>query len=62
MSFDLYDRFGVSVHHSNTFYESCIKIVATQDGHEVCVRDPIRGLIEVQRHYTMGTESSPRRQ
>jgi len=35
MSTDLYDRSRVSVHHSNIFYESRFKIVATQDGQEV---------------------------
>jgi len=50
MSFDLYDRCGVSVHHSNIFYESRIETVATQDGREVRVRDPIKDLFEVQRY------------
>ena len=49
MSIDLYDRCGVSVNHSNTFYEFLIKSVATKDGQEVCVRDVIKGLFEVQR-------------
>jgi len=51
MSMDLYDRCGVSVHHSNTFYESRMKTVATQDGQELCVRDPFKDLFEVQRYY-----------
>jgi len=52
MSIDLYDQCGVSVHHSNTFYESRIKTVATQDGQEARVQYPIKGLFEVQRYYT----------
>ena len=52
MPIDLYDRYSVFVHHSNTFYEYRIKTVSTQDGQEACLRDPIKGLLEVQRYYT----------
>jgi len=51
MSIDLYDRCGIFVHHSNIFYESVNKTVATQDGQEVYVRHPIKGLFEVERNY-----------
>jgi len=57
ISIDLYHRCGVSVHHSNTFYESRSKTVATQDGQEVCVRDPIKGLFEVQKYSTLWAPS-----
>jgi len=57
MPIDLYDRCRFSVPHSNTFYESRIKTVATQEVQEVCVRDPTKGLFEIQRYYTLWAPS-----